>query len=157
MWHIVKGDCCMWTGSMRFRIWPVYRVLWTYLFTYCTQHSPSWEANWFAASQEISRILWNPKVHNHIHKCPPPVPILSQLHPVHNPTFHIFKIHLNFILPSTPASSQWSLSPSFPRQNPLQASSLPHTPYKPRASHSSRFYHPHNNGRGLQIIKLLIM
>jgi len=25
--------------------------------------SPSWEANWFAASQEIPRILRNPKVH----------------------------------------------------------------------------------------------
>jgi len=26
------------------------------------EHSPSWEANWFSASQEIRRILWNPKV-----------------------------------------------------------------------------------------------
>ena len=25
--------------------------------------SPSWEANWFAASQEIPCILWKPKVH----------------------------------------------------------------------------------------------
>jgi len=25
--------------------------------------SPSWAANWFAASQEIPRISWNPKVH----------------------------------------------------------------------------------------------
>jgi hypothetical protein len=27
----------------------------------------------------------------------------------------------------------------------------------PRTSHSSRFYHPHNNGWGVQIMKLLIM
>ena len=50
-----------------------------------TQHSPSWEANRFAASQEIPHVLSNLKVHYHIHKCLPPVPILSHLNPVHTP------------------------------------------------------------------------
>ena len=40
--------------------------------------SPSWEANWFAASQEIPRISRNPKVHYRTHKRPPPVSILGQ-------------------------------------------------------------------------------
>ena len=51
--------------------------------------SPSWAADWLAASQEIPRISRNPKVHYRNHKRPPPVPILGQPNPVHMPTPHL--------------------------------------------------------------------
>jgi len=47
--------------------------------------SPSWEANWFATSQEIPRISQNPKFHYRTHKRPPPLSIMGQPNPVHNP------------------------------------------------------------------------
>ena len=90
-----------------------------FLLTYSMEQSPSWEANRFSACQEIPCILWNPKVHYRIHKCPPPVYILIQPDPVHATTSHSLNIHLNIILPSTPGSSKWSLSPRFPHQNPV--------------------------------------
>jgi hypothetical protein len=56
-----------------------------YLLTHSMEQSPSWEAKTSWATQEIPRILWNPEVPNRIHKSSPPVPILSQIDPVHAP------------------------------------------------------------------------
>jgi len=91
----------------------------TCLLTYSLERSPSSEANQFSASPEIPCILWTMKVHDHIYKCLPPIPILSQTDPVHAPTSHFLKIHLNIIPQSTPGSPKWSLSLRFPHQNPV--------------------------------------
>jgi len=100
--------------------------------------SPSCEANWFSASQEIPCILWNLKVHYRIHKCPSPFPILSHINSAHALTSHFLKIHL-IILPSMLGSSKWFLSLMFIHQNPLYTSTLPHMCYMPRLPHSSWF------------------
>jgi hypothetical protein len=70
------------------------------------EQRPSWEANSFSDSQEIPRILWNAGVHYRLHKIPPPVPVLSQLNPVHSPlsrswrSILILSSHLRLGLPS---------------------------------------------------------
>ena len=58
-------------------------TLHTHLLHYCMEQCPSWESKMSSASQDISRNLWNPKVHYRIHRSPPPVHIRSQNDPVH--------------------------------------------------------------------------
>ena len=103
----------------------MFTYLLTYLLTYSMVQSPSWQANWFAASQEITRISRNPKVHYRTHKFPPPVSILGQPYPVHISTSHLLEIHPNIIHPSTPRSSQWSPSLRVPYQDPIHPLSSP--------------------------------
>jgi hypothetical protein len=121
----------------------VHTLVCTYLLNYSMEQSPSWETIQFLASQEIPRILGNPKVHYGIHKCPP--------HPTSWRSILILSSHLRLCLPS-------GLFPSgFNHQNPVYNYLLPPTHYMPRPTHSFRFYHPHHIGWGIQIIKLLIM
>ena len=140
--------------------WVGLTYLLTYLITqltYSMEQCPSWEANRFSSSQTTPLILWNPKVHHRIHKCPATVPNLNQIDPVHTPTSNILKIHFNIILPSMPGPSKWSRSLRFPHQNSAWTFPLLHTCYMSRLSHSSPFDNTNNIWRAKQNMKLLIM
>jgi hypothetical protein len=49
------------------------------------EQRPSWKLDSRSASQEIPCPLWNPNVHYHVRKIPPPVPIPSQKNLIHIP------------------------------------------------------------------------
>ena len=87
--------------------------------------NPTWADKFSAASQEIPRVLWNPKVHYLTHKPPPTVPIQGQANPVQKTTLNFLEIHPNFIHPSTPRCPQWPLSLRFPHQDPMNPLSSP--------------------------------
>ena len=78
---------------------------------------------------------------------PPHVPILSQINPIYTALSHVLNIHFIITLSSTPRPPKWSLSRRSPHQTPVRTSSLVHTCYMPRPSHSSRFHRPNNTVR----------
>jgi hypothetical protein len=65
------------------------------------EQSPSLEANSNSASQEIPSLLWNPKVHYHVHKISPLVEVKSKQYTVKS---HLFQ---NFAV-----DTEWSISSS---------------------------------------------
>jgi hypothetical protein len=129
---------------------------WLQILTYSMEKSPSWEANRLAASLEISRILWNPNVHYHIHKFTPPVstePAHLKFLPPHPTSWRTILILSPIYALVYSVVSFLQVSPP----KPCTRLSPPHPSYIPYPSHSSRFYHPQNIGWEIQIMELLIM
>ena len=136
--------CCFHQSTVLVNIAFVF----TYLCTHSMEQSPSWEANWFTASQEIPCILWNPRRFitafpsarylslswaSSIQSIPP--------HPTSWRSILIFSSHLHLVLPSGLFTQ---VSPPKPctRLSPLRTCYIPHLSY-------SRFYHLHNIGWGV--------
>jgi hypothetical protein len=112
--HILKA--CISTEMIVKQVRLAYFDLPTHSLTHSTEQRYFWEFSRFSASPEIPHILWNPKVHYHIHRCPPPVPNLSQIYPFHA-LIPLLKIHFNiilhlcFVLPSGLLRSSFSTKP----------------------------------------------
>ena len=78
--------------------------------------------------------------------------ILGQPNPVHIPTSNLLEIRPNIIHPSTPRSTQWSLSPRFPQQITIRT---------PKKSYLTLYllmwkiwWAPNNNSKGKMGFKL---
>ena len=98
---------------------------------------PFCEASRFSGSQEIPRILWNPKIRYRIHKCPNtcpfPEPDQSCPHPTFCRSILILSSHLRLGLHSDLLLSK-----------PCIYLSSPHICYMSRPSHFSWFDNPNN-------------
>jgi hypothetical protein len=83
------GSCEHWSHKRRGISWPAKWLL-ASLEGLCSmelvmEQSPSSEANSHSATQNISRLLWNPNFHYHVHKIPPPEPDAVIFHcPAHS-------------------------------------------------------------------------
>ena len=118
------------------------------------EQSPSWEGNRFSVTQEISRVLWNRKVHHRIYKSHL-VLSWSQIDPAHAAS-HFSKIHFNIILPFCLDLPTGLLPLGFRPRTSTHLFS-PHTCYMPWPSQSSLFDHPDDILWGVQSIKLLVI
>ena len=131
----------------------------TYLFIPWSSVLPE-KLTGFSASQEIPRTLWNQRFITAFTSArhlslfwASSIQSISP-YPTSWRSILILSSHLCLGLPNG-LSLSLSLSLRFSHENPEYASPLQHTRYMPRPSHSSPFYHPHNIGWGVQIIKLL--
>jgi hypothetical protein len=72
------------------------------------KQSASKESNSFSATQEVLPLIWNTKVHHHIHNSASLVPNMGQTNPVQGLSSYLYKIHFNILLPSMRRSSRIS-------------------------------------------------
>jgi len=121
------------------------------------QQNTTWEANSHSASQEIPRLLRNPKDHYCLHKSRPLVPLLCHVHPVHifQPYFH--KIQSNIIFPSTPKYFEWIFPSGCLTKISYSFLVSLMRAYMSGPSHSPWLDHSNNIWRSIHVKKFLII
>ena len=95
------------------------------------EQSPCSESNLSSTNQEIPRILCNPKVHCHIHKCPPSVPVHSNNNPFRSPLILFLQDPFKYCASIYASVFQLVFPFMFLNQSPVGISLMPHTCYIP--------------------------
>jgi hypothetical protein len=118
------------------------------------EQSPSWEAKQFLASYEIPCIVWNPKAHYRIHKCPLPWASSIQSISPHLISWRSILILSSYLCLGLPSGSFPQVTPPKPC---IQLSSPSHVFHAPAISFFS-ICSPENIGWGVvPAVALLIM
>jgi hypothetical protein len=84
----IIGRLYIHTYSVRSMLWHPYAISLS-KFTNSMEQSPFWDADSRSAGQEITCLLWKPKVHYRVHKS------LSHLTTLHTLISYLFKNHFN--------------------------------------------------------------
>jgi len=131
--------------TMMDSIGQIYYFSMTYvLLTNSMDQSSFWEVNSHSDSQRIPCLLCNQKVHYRVHKNPPLVTIMSQIHSDQTFPHYIPMIHPNIIFPPMPRYFVWSLPFTFSNKNFVCVSHLSRAWYMLYPSHPLRLDHPNN-------------
>lgn len=96
-----------------------------------------------SCTEENPCLVWNQKVHYHVHKSPPWVTTMSQMNLLYNLQIYFPKIHFTIIILSMCRSSEWSLHFRLFNQNFVHIHHLSHPCYMICSSHPP-WFHPHN-------------
>lgn len=111
------------------------RYLWVKKYTKSMEQSLLYKLTVPQLVKKFPHVLWNPQVHYHVHNSLSLLPIHSQITPVYILPSVFFIVHSNTNLPFTPTSSNMSFSFTFPHQNSVCISLIPHTCHMSGRSH----------------------
>jgi len=75
-------------------------------------------------SKEMSRILYNRKLHHRLCNSPPLVPLLGNINPLYAHRYHFFEIYFN-VTPPQSLSFKWSLPKCPIKTKPKETQHLP--------------------------------